>query len=80
MKNLFKTFLIFPMILLGTLIHSPVQADPPGMPGDHGIDGDTPPGGGAPIGGGVLILSALGMAYALTKNRTTYFTINVDEK
>lgn len=53
------------------LISSPVQADPPGMPGGHGESGDAPPGGGAPIASGMAILIALGGAYAGKKVYTS---------
>ena len=63
MKNIFKTFAISLIMVVAFLITSPVQADPPGMPGGHGTDGDAP-GGGAPIASGLTILVALGGAYA----------------
>ena len=37
----------------------------PGLPGSHGLTGDEP----APLGSGILILTALGAGYALTKKR-----------
>lgn len=46
-----------------------IQADPPGMPGDHGETGDQPPGGGAPIGGGIGMVVAMSLAYL---GRRTY--------
>ena len=64
MKNIFKTLAISLIMVVAFLISSPVQADPPGMPGDHGSDGDAPPGGGAPIASGLTIMIALGGAYA----------------
>ncbi len=64
MKNLIKSILVTSVIAVAFLIATPVQADPPGMPGDHGGDGDAPPGGGAPIASGVGILIAFGGAYA----------------
>ena len=51
---------------LAMLISTPAQADPPGMPDNHGTNGDVP-GGGAPIGGGLGILMILGAAYGSKK-------------
>lgn len=65
MKNIFKTLAISLIMVTAFLISSPVQADPPGMPGSHGTDGDAaPPGGGAPLASGLAIMIALGGAYA----------------
>ncbi|NPD85628.1 hypothetical protein HNS38_12710 [Lentimicrobium sp. L6] len=64
MKNIFKTLAIGLIMVAAFLITSPVQADPPGMPGGHGTNGDAPPGGGAPIASGLTILVALSGAYA----------------
>lgn len=64
MKNIFKTFVISFIVVLAFLVTSPVQADPPAMPGGHGSDADAPPGGGAPIASGLAILIGLGGVYA----------------
>jgi len=64
MKNIYKVFAISLMLVVAFLLSSPVQADPPGMPGGHGSDADAPPGGGAPIASGLAILIGLGGAYA----------------
>ena len=72
MKNIFKTLAISFIMVAAFLISSPVQADPPGMPGGHGESGDQDPvGGGAPIASGVAILIALGGAYAGKKVYTS---------
>ena len=62
MKNIFKIIAISFIMVLAILISTPVQADPPGMPDNHGTNGDVP-GGGAPIGGGLFILLGLAAAY-----------------
>lgn len=63
-KNLIKSVLVSFIIAIAFLMATPVQADPPEMPGGHGESGDTPPGGGAPIASGLAILIGLGGAYA----------------
>jgi len=69
MKNIFKTLGIS-LILASTLfISTPVQADPPNVPGGHGESGDQAPpaGGGAPIGSGIIALIAMAGAYGSKK-------------
>lgn len=64
MKNILKSFIIGFIIVIAFLVSGPVQADPPGMPGDHGETGDQVPGGGAPIASGLSLLLGLGGVYA----------------
>lgn len=64
MKNILKSILVSFVFAVVFLIAAPVQADPPGMPGQHGESGDQPPGGGAPIASGLAILIGMGGAYA----------------
>lgn len=66
MKNTFKTITVSLILALALFISTPVQADPPGMPGNHGENGDIP-GGGAPIGSGVILLIAMASAYGSKK-------------
>jgi hypothetical protein len=67
MKTISRLFFILTIIITTSLL-TPVQADPPGMPGAHGETGDqAPPGGGAPIASGLAILIGLGGAYASKK-------------
>ena len=63
MKNTMKTLIVSLVLAMALFISIPVQADPPGMPGNHGANGDAPPGGGAPIGSGVVIMIAIASAY-----------------
>jgi len=76
MRNLRKNIIILSIILISALIYTPAQADPPGMPGNHGTNGDAPPaGGGAPISGGIGILLTAAAAYGYTKlknNKPSY--------
>lgn len=64
MKNILKSLIVSFVFAIAFLLASPVQADPPGMPGNHGETGDQIPGGGAPIASGLAILIGLGSAYA----------------
>jgi len=64
MKNIIKSLLISFVFAIAFLVSTPIQADPPGMPGDHGETGDQIPGGGAPIASGLTLLLGLGGAYA----------------
>lgn len=64
MKNILKSLLVPFVFAIVFLLASPVQADPPGMPGSHGASDDQPPGGGAPIASGLAILIGMGGAYA----------------
>ena len=66
MKNIYKIITVSLILAIALFISTPVQADPPGMPGDHGTDGDVP-GGGAPIGSGVILLVAMASAYGSKK-------------
>ncbi len=66
MKNTLKTLTVSFILALALFISTPVQADPPGMPGNHGTNGDVP-GGGAPIGSGVILLIAMASAYGSKK-------------
>jgi hypothetical protein len=63
MQNILKTLFVGLVLSFVFLVSTPVQADPPGMPGDHGDSGDQVPGGGAPIASGLSILIGLGGAY-----------------
>ena len=67
MKNTERLIILITIFILTQFISGPVQADPPGMPGNHGSNGDAPPGGGAPIGSGVVIMVALAGAFASKK-------------
>lgn len=65
MKNIFKSLLLSLVLAVALFLSQPVQADPPGVPGDHGLSNDqAPAGGGAPIGSGLLLLIGLGGAWA----------------
>lgn len=66
MKNIIKTLAVSLILALALFISTPVQADPPGMPDNHGTDGDVP-GGGAPIGSGIVLLIAMASAYGSKK-------------
>ena len=64
MKNTLKTIIASLVLAMALFISIPVQADPPGMPGGHGLNNDqAPPGGGAPIGSGIVIMIAIASAY-----------------
>jgi len=64
MKNTMKTLIASLVLAMALFISIPAQADPPGMPGNHGSNGDqAPPGGGAPIGSGIVIMIAIASAY-----------------
>ena len=63
MKNTMKTLIASLVLAMALFISIPAQADPPGMPGNHGTNGDAPPGGGAPIGSGIVIMIAIASAY-----------------
>jgi len=69
MKKLVLTFALF----LGlSILPFALQAQTPPHPNGGGApgSGNTPVGGGAPIGSGMVILMAIGSAYAAKK---TYF-------
>ncbi|MCK5776752.1 MAG: hypothetical protein KAH25_11270 [Bacteroidales bacterium] len=67
MKNIIKYIAILVFVIgLSTAF---AQTAPPPNNGQTGNGGGTVVGGGAPIGGGLLILCALGLAYALAKHR-----------
>ena len=55
------------LIFVLGLNFSMAQTPPPPNNGG-GVGGLTPVGGGAPIGGGVVILIAMGLAYAYAKH------------
>ena len=59
---------IFFLLLLFCVLMSPVMADPPLPPQDHGSNANEPTGGaGAPVGDGVLLLLAFSAAYGARK-------------
>ncbi len=64
MKNIYRKLFVGLVLAAAVTVSVPVQADPPGMPGNHGAGGNQIPGGGAPVGSGLLILMGLGGAYA----------------
>lgn len=51
----------------GNGLDKPEEPMNPVVPGGHNITGDIP---GAPLGSGLLVLTALGGAYALKKRRS----------
>jgi hypothetical protein len=67
MKRIIKlTSLIITIFIINL---SMAQTPPPPNNGNSGgVGGLTPVGGGAPIGGGVVILIAMGLAYAYAKH------------
>lgn len=67
-KNIIAALFIMGMIALNS---TSVFADmpPPPPDGGHGSGGNQVPGGGAPVGEGLLILTGLGIGYALNKIR-----------
>jgi len=67
MKNTTKTLIASLVLAMALFISIPAQADPPGMPGNHGSNGDAPPGGGAPVGSGIVIMIAMASAYGSKK-------------
>lgn len=66
MKTMINITIISFVFSLVFLLPLGVNADPPGMPGNHGENGDVP-GGGAPIGGGIAMLIAMSAAYGSKK-------------
>jgi|GEM_PF-3194008 UDP-N-acetylmuramyl pentapeptide phosphotransferase/UDP-N-acetylglucosamine-1-phosphate transferase len=68
MKTIIKISIISFVFSLVFLLPMGVNADPPGMPGNHGSSGNQIPGGGAPLGSGVAILIGLGLAYGSKNN------------
>jgi len=75
MKKIYKIAILLIFVQFALFLPHSVQADPPGMPGDHGGSGDAPPGGGAPIGGGLLILSSIALAYGFGKRKSVDYKI-----
>jgi len=54
-------------VITASSVFADVPPPPPG--GGHGSGGNQVPGGGAPVGEGLLILTGLGIGYALKKIR-----------
>ena len=67
MQKMIKITIISFVFGLVFLLPLGVNADPPGMPGNHGSNGDAPPGGGAPIGSGIAMIIAMSAAYGSKK-------------
>ena len=65
MKSIFKYISI--LVLVIGLSSAFAQTTPPPNNGTTDEGGGVPVGGGAPIGGGLMILTALGLAYAYAK-------------
>lgn len=63
MKTKLLSLAFFFFFLIGTSL----AQNPPHPNGGNGTTGGNPVGGGAPIGGGLLILSALGIGYGVSK-------------
>ena len=67
MKTIIKITAISFVFGLVLLLPLGVNADPPGMPGNHGTNGDAPPGGGAPLGSGLAVIIAMSAVYGSKK-------------
>ena len=67
MQKMIKITIISFVFSLVFLLPLGVNADPPGMPGNHGSNGDAPPGGGAPLGSGIAMIIAMSAVYGSKK-------------
>lgn len=66
MKKIITVFVLF--LSLSILPFALMAQNPPHPNGGSGpTGGNTPVGGGAPLGGGLIIMMALGSAYAVKK-------------